>query len=165
MKQIRTNRILIFPCSISLAKSLILYPYDFKMVSPVIVPESFPSDRVKCILPLLIELYELEGGDVGWWICFIIDLQSQKFIGELELEGEGEELTFSLTFTNAQTEKEFVSEVMEGFFYYIHKIGIAQIIQTEVPDKRFYYKETLKKYGFKAVGVEGDYCLMRKKIT
>lgn len=163
MKQIRTNRILIFPCSISLAKSLILYPYDFKMVSPVIVPEFFPSDRVKCILPLLIELYELEG-DAGWRMCFIIDLKHQQFIGELELEGEGENLTFSLSFTNDRTEKEFVNEVMEGLFYYIHKVGITQMIQTEIADKRSYYKETLKKYGFKAERVEGDYCLMRKII-
>ncbi len=164
MKQIRNNRILIFPCSISLAKSLILYPFDFKRVSPVIVPESFPSDRVKCLLPLLIELYELEGNE-GWSICFIIDLINQQFIGELELEGEGENLAFSLRFTNDEAEREFVADVIEGLFYYIHKNGIAQMIQTEIADTRSYYKEILRKYGFKTERVEGGNCLMRKTIT
>jgi ribosomal-protein-alanine N-acetyltransferase len=166
MKQIRTDRILIIPCSVSLAKSLILYPNDFRLVSPVKVPDCFPSDRIKGMLPLLIELFEVEG-DAGWWICFIIDLKHQQFIGELELAGRsmgGEDLSFSLNFIDNQTEKEFVSEVMEGLFYYIQKMGSIQVIQTEIVDKRYSYRKALEKYGFKVERAEGNYCLMRKFI-
>lgn len=166
MKQIRTSRILIIPCSISLAKSLVLYPADFKMVSPVMVPDCFPSDRIKGILPLLIELFEVEV-DAGLWICFIIDLKHQQFIGELEVEGNPAKrgtLTFSLNFIDERTEKEFASEVMEGLLYYFKKLGTTEIVKTEVLDKQVYFKNLLKVYGFEPEREDGRYCLMRKQM-
>lgn len=164
MKQIRTSRILIIPCSMSLAKSLILYPRDFKMVSPVYVPDSFPSDRIKGMLPLLIELFEVEG-DAGWWICFIIDLKRQQFIGELEVEENPAKvggIDFSLNFTDDRTEKEFASEVIEGMLYYFKKTGTAKIVKTEVVANQSCYKEVLRMHGFEAERDDGHYCLMRK---
>ena len=166
MKQIRTSRVLIIPCSISLAKSLILYPNDFKKVSPVSVPESFPSYRIKGILPLLLELYELDGG-AGWYICFIIDLQNQLFIGELEIDekiSKGQSVIFSLHFTDDASEKEFASEVIEGLIVYYQKIGAFQVIRTEVPANRPYLKEQLKRYEFEEEENDGNYSLMKKYI-
>ena len=166
MKQIRTSRVLIIPCSISLAKSLILYPNDFKKVSPVSVPVNFPSYRIKGILPLLLEIYELDGG-AGWYICFIIDLQNQLFIGELEIDekiSKGQSVIFSLHFTDDATEKEFASEVIEGLLVYYQKLGTFQVIRTEVPTNRTFLKEQLKRYEFEEEENDGNYSLMKKYI-
>ena len=166
MKQIRTGRILIIPCSISLAKSLVLYVDDLKMVSPVSIPDYFPSDRMKGMLPLLIELLEA-GYKADWWICFIIDLQHQQFIGELEIEGDllkEESLSFSLKFIDGQTEEEFATEVMEGLLSYFQKLESIQLVRTEVVNDQTRYKNLLKRFGFEKEGVDGQYWLMRKYI-
>ena len=166
MKQIRAGRILIIPCSISLAKSLVLYVNDLKMVSPVNIPDCFPSDQMKGMLPLLIELLEL-GDEADWWICFIIDLQHQQFIGELVVDGnplKGGSVSFSLNFTDVQTEAEFATEVMEGLLYYFKKIDSIRLVKAELVENRTSYKEVLKKFGFEAEGVDGQYWLMRKYL-
>ena len=166
MKKIRAGRVLIIPCTISLAKSFVLYGNDLKMASPVSIPDCFPSDRMKGMLPLLIELLEL-GCDADWWICFVIDLQSQRFIGELEIEGnslEGGSLSFSLSFTDLLTEEEFATEVIEGLLYYFQENDSIQLVKTEIVDNRACYKQVLTNYGFEMERVEGHYCLLKKII-
>ena len=166
MKRIRADRILIIPCTIALAKSFVLYGDDLKMASPVSIPDCFPSDRMKGMLPLLIELLEFSC-EVDWWICFIIDLQSQKFIGELEVEGNflrGGSLSFSLNFTDLQTEEEFATEVLEGLLFYFQENESIRLVKTEIVANRAYYKQVLTNYGFEMDRVEGPYCLLRKMI-
>ena len=166
MKKIRSGRILILPCTISLAKSFILYGNDLKMASPVSIPERIPSDRMKGMLPLLIELLEL-GCEADWWICFIIDLENQQFIGELEVGvnlSNGGSVSFSLNFTDGQTEEEFAAEVIEGLLYYFEEMDSIQLIKTEIEEDRAGHKKILMNCGFKIERVEGPYCLLSKKL-
>jgi len=85
--EILTNRLMIVPCSLDIAKSLIFHRKELERRSPIGIPASWPSSIVKGFLPYYIEELEADkkNNDFGFWL--IILYEEKKIIGDLVMEG------------------------------------------------------------------------------
>lgn len=87
MIEILTNRLLIIPCSLDLAKSLVFHRKELNKRSPIEFPYYWPSSFVKGFLPYYIESLESndEENDYGLWL--IILYEEKKIIGDILMNG------------------------------------------------------------------------------
>jgi [ribosomal protein S5]-alanine N-acetyltransferase len=86
--EIMTDRLLLIPCSLDLAKSLILFRRELEERSPIDIPGNWPSDLLLGFLPLYIEKLERDQTEFGWGIWLVIDLIEKRIIGDILVEGK-----------------------------------------------------------------------------
>lgn len=72
MIEIITDRLLIIPCSLDIAKSLIFHRKELETRSPIGIPCAWPSSAVRGMLPLYIEKLEENDQEYGWGLWLII---------------------------------------------------------------------------------------------
>jgi [ribosomal protein S5]-alanine N-acetyltransferase len=83
-----TDRLLLIPCSLDLAKSLILFRKELEERSPIDIPDNWPSDLLIGLLPLYIEKLERDQSEFGWGIWLVIDLIEKRMIGDILVDGK-----------------------------------------------------------------------------
>lgn len=88
MIEIITDRLLIIPCSLDIAKSLIFHRKELEKRSPIEIPETWPSPFVKGVLPLYIEKLEVDESEYGWGLWLIILYDEKRIIGDLFMQGK-----------------------------------------------------------------------------
>jgi RimJ/RimL family protein N-acetyltransferase len=86
--EILTNRLMIIPCSLDLAKSLVFHRKELNKRSPIEFPYYWPSPFVKSFLPYYIECLESDEveHDCGLWL--IILYEEKKIIGDILMKGK-----------------------------------------------------------------------------
>jgi RimJ/RimL family protein N-acetyltransferase len=86
--EILTNRLMIIPCSLDIAKSLVFHRKELDKRSPIEFPFCWPSSFVKGFLPYYIECLETKekANDCGLWL--IILYEEKKIIGDILLLGK-----------------------------------------------------------------------------
>ncbi|RSK26904.1 N-acetyltransferase [Bacillus sp. HMF5848] len=88
MLEIITRSLLVVPCSLDIAKSLVLHRNILEKKSPILIPHEWPSWQVQSLLPLYIERLEADKSEYGWGIWIMI-LRSKKTIcGDIVIEGK-----------------------------------------------------------------------------
>ncbi|WP_458414018.1 GNAT family N-acetyltransferase [Schinkia sp. CFF1] len=88
MSQIFTDRLLLIPCPLDLAKSIILDRKKLEERSPVTLPSDWPSVQLKSLLPYYIELLDKAPNDRSLEIWLIIDPLERKVIGSLRVKSK-----------------------------------------------------------------------------
>lgn len=86
--EILTERLLVIPCSLDIAKSLIIHRKELEERSPITIPESWPSPLTKGVLPLYIERLEGNKKEYGWGLWLIIHTLEKKIIGDFYIEAK-----------------------------------------------------------------------------
>lgn len=86
--EILTNRLMIIPCSLDIAKSLVFHRKELDKQSPIEFPICWPSAFVKGFLPLYIENLESKEkkNDCGLWL--IILYEEKRIIGDILMQGK-----------------------------------------------------------------------------
>lgn len=86
--EILTNRLLLIPCSLDVAKSLVFHRKELDKRSPIEFPFCWPSPRVKGFLPYYIESLESKDkeNDCGLWL--IILYEEKKIVGDILMQGK-----------------------------------------------------------------------------
>lgn len=78
-------------CSLEMAKSIILHREELKSRWAVSIPENWPTDEIKNILPFYIEKVEKDSSKLGWGPWLIIDYQNSQIIGNVGFKEEPNE--------------------------------------------------------------------------
>lgn len=88
MIEILTNRLMIIPCSLDIAKSIVFHRKELDVRSPIVFPYNWPSALVKSFLPYYIECLETKEkeNDCGLWL--IILYEEKKIIGDIVMQGK-----------------------------------------------------------------------------
>ncbi|MDQ0227046.1 GNAT family N-acetyltransferase [Metabacillus niabensis] len=89
MIEILTNRLMLIPCSLDIAKSLVFHRKELEQRSPIEFPLNWPSPYVKGFLPYYIECLEKEDEEsyeCGLWL--IIKFEEKKIIGDILMQGK-----------------------------------------------------------------------------
>lgn len=140
---------------------------DLKKNSPIGIPKHFPSDQVRGMLPFIVEYMEKEDIETACWrLWFIIELQTNQFIGEIELSGKPaneNRLCFSLSMIGEKYEKEYLGEALHGLIININKYNPLYRLETEILSERMRYKRLLEECGFRILSMDNSYCRMRRQ--
>ncbi|UOK59459.1 GNAT family N-acetyltransferase [Bacillus sp. OVS6] len=91
MIEIVTDRLLIIPCSLDIAKSLVFHRKELESRSPIGIPVTWPSIAVKGMLPLYIERLERNEKEYGWGLWLIILYHEKRIVGDLFIQGMPDE--------------------------------------------------------------------------
>lgn len=86
--EIITERLLIVPCSLEIAKSLVFQRAELEQKSPILFPVDWPSTAVTNLLPLYIEKLEKDKSEYGWGIWIVIDYTEKQIIGDVIFHGK-----------------------------------------------------------------------------
>lgn len=76
-------------CSLEMAKSIIFNIEELKSKSPIMIPEDWPPDEIKTILPFYIEKLEMDSRILGWGPWLII--HNRKIIGNVGFKEDPDE--------------------------------------------------------------------------
>ncbi|UGB32539.1 GNAT family N-acetyltransferase [Metabacillus sp. B2-18] len=87
MIEILTNRLMIVPCSLDIAKSLVFHRKELDKRSPIEIPKSWPSSYVRGFLPFYIESLEKKEKESECGLWMIIMYEDKKIIGDILLQG------------------------------------------------------------------------------
>lgn len=88
MKELITERLIIIPCSLDMALSLIYHRKELETKSPIAIPKSWPSNKMKSYLPFYIEKLAHDQSELGWGIWIIIEQSKRKIIGCVSFKGK-----------------------------------------------------------------------------
>ncbi|MDQ0231302.1 GNAT family N-acetyltransferase [Metabacillus malikii] len=118
MIEILTNRLMIIPCSLDIAKSLIFHRTELNQRSPIEFPHNWPSPYIKSFLPFYIENLEEtieKEYECGLWL--IIYYEDKKIIGDIVLQGrpsidESVQLSYH---TNQDLDETIAYEAIDAF--------------------------------------------------
>ena len=149
MNEQRTEHLVFLPCSISMARSLLLYAEALRENAPVFIPESLPSIQAKATLPYLIEGLEREWEPLSW-LWFVIDIEKKRLVGELILgkkQYEDNAIQFTFTFDSVDSEIAYAEESVDWLLTFLEGQKIKYVI-TEVGKGAYMAQAMLEQKGF-----------------
>jgi [ribosomal protein S5]-alanine N-acetyltransferase len=86
--EILTNRLMIIPCSLDIAKSLVFHRKELDKRSPIEIPYCWPSPLVMGFLPYYIENLESKQTEINCGLWLIILYEEKKIIGDIMMQGK-----------------------------------------------------------------------------
>ncbi|PLT27585.1 hypothetical protein [Peribacillus deserti] len=145
----KTERIIVMSCSLDLAKSLVLYRDELVKRSPIVMPNTWPSNLFKGFLPYYIE--QIESGGKGYKFWIIADLKLKKMVGDFIFH-QGEDRTgyIATSFISPDAELQYLEESLYIFMKYTVK-SFTQSVKSVAVDcskKDGYKLRVLKDLGF-----------------
>ncbi|KZZ82979.1 MULTISPECIES: GNAT family N-acetyltransferase [Bacillaceae] len=131
--EILTDELLLIPCSLDLAKSLILHKKELAKRSPIVIPEDWPSSMSQGILPFYIERLEKDRSEYGWGIWLIIHHREKKMIGDFYIYSKpDQDGTVDFDFRiHPDYRKENGFEAVSHFFDWLFEQKGVKCISTE----------------------------------
>lgn len=91
MSAIFTDRLILIPCSLDIAKALIFQRGRLSIRAPIEIPPEWPTPDLKGSLPLYIENLEKDPTELGWGIWIMIEYFDKKIIGDIGFRGKPDE--------------------------------------------------------------------------
>lgn len=76
------------PCSLHIARAMLLDPAYLQIFLRVQVPEGWPADELKAYMPYYIEEMEQEPSLLGWGVWIILDSERKTVIGDVGFKGK-----------------------------------------------------------------------------
>ena len=164
MNEQRTEHLAFIPCSISMARSLLLHADVLRKNAPVFIPECLPSIQAKATLPYVIEGLEEEIEPLSW-LWFVIDIEKKKMIGEFILGKKRHDdniLHFTLTFDAVDSEIAYAEDSIDWLLFFLEKKRI-KYVTTEVGKGARMAKAILDKKGFQSFA-KGNFIQLVREI-
>lgn len=91
MLKLTTDRLLLIPCSLHIAKAMILDPAYLQIFLRMKVPAGWPADELKAYLPYYIEQIEGDPSLLGWGVWILLDSERKTVIGDAGFKGKPDE--------------------------------------------------------------------------
>lgn len=138
MIEIITDRLLIIPCSLDIAKSLIFHRKELETRSPIGIPCAWPSSAVRGMLPLFIEKLEKNDQEHGLGLWLIILYNEKRIIGDLFLQGIPDDsgtVELSYNIHEAADEESLTYEAIDAVMEWLTSERKVASIQMECLDE------------------------------
>jgi len=169
MIEIFTDRLLIVPCSLDIAKSLVFHRSELEKRSPIIIPKCWPSPLTTGILPLYIENVEKDETEYGWGLWLIIDYAEKQIIGDLYLQGKPDKNgTVNINFNMIRDlqDTSLTYEAVDAMIEWVITQTEAEKVITECSDNNFQDIKLFERLGMRCTKKEGQFLLweLRKAI-
>ncbi len=163
MNDQRTEHLVFIPCSIAMARSLLLHAEALRKNAPVYIPDCFPTSQAKATLPYVIEGLEQEREPLSW-LWFVIDVEKKSLIGELILgkkKSDDTTVQFTFTFDTFDHEIAFGEECVDWLLSFLANKKIIYVI-TEMREGACTAQSMLEQKGFHCFNKSGFMQFIRK---
>ncbi|MCD7033927.1 GNAT family N-acetyltransferase [Metabacillus sp. GX 13764] len=148
--EILTERLLVIPCSLDIAKSLIIHRKELEERSPIVIPPVWPSSLTQGLLPLYIERLEKSREAYGWGLWLIIHAAEKKIIGDFYIADKPDrdgKVEFSCQI-NPSYPEQIAFEALNMFFSWLSSQNQVKTVQTECRIENEDMIHLLHKLGF-----------------
>lgn len=155
-----TDRLLIMPCSLDLAKSVVLFRDELGERSPIEFPENWPTDEVKSLLPLYIESLEKDNTEYGWGLWLIIDYEEQRVIGDLNFKGKPNDdgiIEMGYSILPKYRQQGYAYEATQALLNWGFAHPSVQVIRAECFQNNQASQRVLEKLGMRCVEKDKEY--------
>lgn len=88
MKHLETNRLILVPCSLEIAKKMVLDRKGLGEMLSAHIPEHWPTDDLKGYIPYVIEALEMDTSEYGWGIWIAINKSNKVVVGDIGFKGK-----------------------------------------------------------------------------
>lgn len=160
MVEIITERLLLVPCSLDIAKSLIFFRPELEEKSPISIPADWPSSLVTGMLPYFIENLEKDHDEFMWGLWMIILHYERKIIGDILFFGKPDAAgTVYITYHLSQQMKDIslAFEAMDAILEWVIGYSDVKKIVMECSDKNVQSIKLFEKLGFRCEKKEGQF--------
>ncbi|PMC38315.1 hypothetical protein CJ195_07535 [Bacillus sp. UMB0899] len=140
MIEILTNRLMIIPCSLDIAKSLVFHRKELNKRSPIDIPTSWPSAFVRGFLPYYIEGLEKDEKDLDCGVWMIILYEQKKIIGDIVMQGkpvQKQNVRLTYHIEEETTDETIAYEAIDAFIDWLsYQMAVKKVVmECEVQDK------------------------------
>ncbi|MCA1029934.1 GNAT family N-acetyltransferase [Bacillus timonensis] len=162
MIEIFTERLLIIPCSLDIAKSLIFHRIELEKRSPIIIPNGWPSAHVKGLLPFYIEKLERDKSEYGWGLWLVIDYPEKKIIGDIYLHDKPDKhgnISISFNMIQGLKDTSITYEAIDALIEWLTTQTDVKKVNTECSDSNTQSIKLFEKLGMRCTKKEGRFLL------
>lgn len=160
MIEIITDRLLLVPCTLDIAKSLVFFRPELEEKSPITIPTDWPSSLVTGMLPYFIENLEKDRDEFGWGLWMIILYNERKIIGDILFYGKPDPSgTVSITYhvSNQMGDIGLAFEAMDALLEWITEYSGVKKIVMECRITNLQSIKLFEKLGFRCEKKEGPF--------
>jgi ribosomal-protein-alanine N-acetyltransferase len=160
VKELITDRLLLIPCSLDMAKSLILHREELAIRSPIQIPEDWPSLQLKGYLPIYIEKLEKNQNEYGWGVWIIIKLEEKKIIGNIGFKGRPDNngvVEIAYTILKEERQKGYGCEAAKSLIEWAYDFSEVKRIIAECEDSNRASIRILEKIGMKLYDTDKNF--------
>jgi ribosomal-protein-alanine N-acetyltransferase len=160
MVEVITDRLILIPCSLDMAKSLIFYRKELGKRSPIDIPECWPSIELQGYLPFYIERLEKNEDEFGWGVWIIIEQNIRKIIGNIGFKGRpDDEGKIELAYHVVQEfqRRGYGFEAAQSLIEWVMNDTAVKTVTAECEDSNFASIRILEKLGMCCVSRDGQF--------
>lgn len=159
MLKLTTERLLMIPCSIHLARAMIFNRSALKTFLLADVPEGWPSDELKAFLPFYIEELEKNPALLGWGVWILLEKSRKIVVGDAGFKGlpdkrDSVEIGYGVhpSFRNKGYAYEAAQALADWAFSSENRVSL---LRAECNDDNLFSMKVLEKLGMQQVDREG----------
>jgi [ribosomal protein S5]-alanine N-acetyltransferase len=160
MIEIFTERLLIVPCSLDIAKSLVFHRTELEKRSPIIIPEGWPSPLITSMLPIYIESLEEDESIYGWGLWLIINYTDKTIIGDIYIQGKPDKrgvVNIHFNMVKDLGDTSLTYEAVDALMEWVITQTEAKKVITECSDSNFQTIRLFEKLGMRCTKKEGAF--------
>ncbi|WP_099353566.1 GNAT family N-acetyltransferase [Fredinandcohnia onubensis] len=160
MIEIFTENLLLVPCSLDIAKSLVFHRKELEKRSPITIPQNWPSPLITGILPFYIEKLEKDENQYGWGLWLIINYADKRIIGDIYLHGKPDKKgNVQLTYTmNREYQKTNLTyEAVDALIDWLVTQADAKKVLMECSDSNYQSIQLFEKLGMRCTKKDGKF--------
>ncbi|MFT4416088.1 GNAT family N-acetyltransferase [Fredinandcohnia humi] len=169
MVEIFTENLLLVPCSLDIAKSLVFHRKELEQRSPITIPQNWPSPLITGILPFYIEKLEQDDAHYGWGLWLIINYADKRIIGDIYLHGKPDKkgnVHLSFTMNREYLKTRLTYEAVDALIDWLTTQTEAKKVITECSDSNYQSIQLFEKLGMRCTKKDGSFLMweLRKAI-
>lgn len=160
MIEIFTDRLLIVPCSLDIAKSLVFHRKELEKRSPIIIPEGWPYPNVTGMLPIYIEKLETDDSEYGWGLWLIINYAEKSIIGDVYVNGKPDQkgtVHLSYNMVKNLTDRSLTYESIDALIEWMITQKDVKKVITECCDNNTESIKLFEKLGMRCTRKDGKF--------
>ncbi|QOR68433.1 GNAT family N-acetyltransferase [Cytobacillus suaedae] len=160
MIEIFTDRLLIVPCSLDIAKSLVFHRKELEKRSPIIIPKGWPYPSVTGMLPIYIEKLENDESEYGWGLWLIINYAEKSIIGDVYVNSKPDEngtVHLSYTMVKDLEDSSLTYESMDALIEWMITQKDVKKVITECCDHNTESIKLFEKLGMRCTRKDGSF--------
>lgn len=164
MLEIYTDRLIIAPLSLNVAKSLVFHREELDSLSPIDFPNEWPGNELKSLLPFYIERVETCNDELGWGIWLFISTTEKKIIGNGGFKGKpiDGEVEIGYSIIESYRRKGLGYEGTQALVDWAFEQKGVTLVKAECVDSNIGSIRILEKSGFRCVKREG--CFLKWEL-
>lgn len=160
MLTLTTDRLLIIPCSIHIAKAVVLDDPYLEQSLCTYIPRGWPSEALKAYMPFYLEKIERDPFELGWGVWILLHPQLRTVIGDAGFKGQPDEAGMIELSYHVHADYRYQGYAFEAAHalthWAFHKDAGVELIRAQCLKENFISMKLLDKLGMKCVRDEGS---------